>query len=107
MLSYTDSMARHTHKNTRHSCIKVIFFSPKVHLYFFSSLFRCGFLTAVGRLPQIFPALCTHARLGKKKCREEMLTDFLPRGETKRKKVTVKAVLRCNCSNLKLPNTCS
>lgn len=36
----------------------------KVHLYFFSSLFRCGFLTVVGRLPQIFPALCTHARLG-------------------------------------------
>lgn len=39
----------------------------KVHLYFFSSLFRCGFLTVVGRLPQIFPALCTHARLGEKK----------------------------------------
>lgn len=108
MLSYTDSMARHTHTKTPDTAALGEKNDLKVHLYFFSSLFRCGFLTVVGRLPQIFPALCTHARLGeKKKCREEMLTDFLPRGETKRKKVTVKAVLRCNCSNLKLPNTCS
>lgn len=66
----------------------------KVHLYFFFSPFLCGFLTVVGRLPQIFPALCTHVRLGgkkkKKKCREEMLTDFSPRGETKRKKWRLK-----------------
>lgn len=107
MLSYTDSMARHTHKNTRHSCIGRKKNDLKVHLYFFSSVSLWFPHSSWQIATDISCTVYTCETGGKKKCREEMLTDFLPRGETKRKKVTVKAVLRCNCSNLKLPNTCS
>lgn len=86
MLSYTDSMARHTHKNTRHSCIGRKKNDLKVHLYFFSSLFRCGFLTVVGRLPQIFPALCTHARLGGKKMQGRNADRLFTEGRNEKKK---------------------
>lgn len=58
----------------------------KVHLYFFSSLFRCGFLTVVGRLPQIFPALCTHARLGEKKNAGKKCWPTFYRGEKRKEK---------------------
>lgn len=58
----------------------------KVHLYFFSSLFRCGFLTVVGRLPQIFPALCTHARLGGKKMQGRNADRLFTEGRNEKKK---------------------
>lgn len=87
MLSYTDSMARHTHTKTPDTAaLGEKKNDLKVHLYFFSSLFRCGFLTVVGRLPQIFPALCTHARLGGKKMQGRNADRLFTEGRNEKKK---------------------
>lgn len=85
MLSYTDSMARHTHTQKHQTQLHWEKKNDlKVHLYFFSSLFRCGFLTVVGRLPQIFPALCTHARLGGEKNAGKKCWPTFYRGEKRK-----------------------